>query len=100
MDEPGPPRADAPIIYVDRSLAMTAGKAAAQVGHGSMMTTASSPFWAGEDTGYASNRAMVFQQLPTAGIPRQFTTWEDLEAYTDDMIRTGVIEGFDEDLPF
>ena len=23
-------------------------------------------------------------------------TWEDLEAYTDDMIRTGVIEGFDE----
>ena len=58
--------------------------------------SASSPFWAGEDTGYASNRAMVFQQLPTAGIPRQFATWEDLEAYTDDMIRTGVIEGFDE----
>lgn len=58
--------------------------------------SASSPFWAGEDTGYASNRAMVFQQLPTAGIPRQFDTWEDLEAYTDDMIRTGVIEGFDE----
>lgn len=29
MDEPGPPLADAPIIYVDRSLAMTAGKAAA-----------------------------------------------------------------------
>ncbi len=50
--------------------------------------SASSPFWAGEDTGYASNRAMVFQQLPTAGIPRQFDTWEDLEAYTDDMIRT------------
>ena len=58
--------------------------------------SASSPFWAGEDTGYASNRAMVFQQLPTAGIPRQFDTWEDLEAYTDDMISTGVIEGFDE----
>ena len=58
--------------------------------------SASSPFWAGEDTGYASNRAMVFQQLPTAGIPRQFDTWEDLESYTDDMIRTGVIEGFDE----
>lgn len=40
MDEPGPPLADAPIIYVDRSLAMTAGKAAAQVGHGSMMLAA------------------------------------------------------------
>ena len=58
--------------------------------------SASSPFWAGQDTGYASNRALVFQQLPTAGIPRQFETWEDLEAYTDDMISTGVIEGFDE----
>ena len=40
MDDPGPPLADAPIIYVDRSLAMTAGKAAAQVGHGSMMLAA------------------------------------------------------------
>ncbi|MBK4143447.1 peptidyl-tRNA hydrolase [Corynebacterium macginleyi] len=40
MDEPGPPLADAPIIYVDRSLVMTAGKAAAQVGHGSMMLAA------------------------------------------------------------
>lgn len=58
--------------------------------------SASSPFWAREDTGYASNRAMVFQQLPTAGIPRQFTRWEELESYTDDMIRTGIIDGFDE----
>lgn len=58
--------------------------------------SASSPYWTGLDTGYASNRAMVFQQLPTAGIPRQFEHWEDLESYTDDMISTGVIAGFDE----
>ena len=58
--------------------------------------SASSPFWAREDTGYASNRAMFFQQLPTAGIPRQFGHWEELEGYTEDMIRTGVIKGFDE----
>ena len=57
---------------------------------------ASSPYWAGVDTGYASNRAMVFQQLPAAGIPRHFDTWEALESYTEDMIRTGVIKGFDE----
>ena len=31
--------------------------------------SASSPFWARERTGYASNRALVFQQLPTAGLP-------------------------------
>ena len=28
--------------------------------------SASSPIWAGTDTGYASNRALMFQQLPTA----------------------------------
>ena len=31
--------------------------------------SASSPFWGGRDTGYASNRALLFQQLPTAGLP-------------------------------
>jgi carboxylate-amine ligase len=36
--------------------------------------SASSPFWAGERTGYASNRALVFQQLPTAGLPGCSTT--------------------------
>ena len=34
--------------------------------------SASSPIWAGIDTGYASNRALMFQQLPTAGLPFQF----------------------------
>jgi len=57
---------------------------------------ASSPFWGGEDTGYASNRAMMFQQLPTAGVPYQFDRWEDLESYVDDMTRTGVIDTFSE----
>jgi len=42
--------------------------------------SASSPFWAGADTGYADNRAMMFQQLPTAGAP----------------VHTGVIEDFTE----
>ena len=53
--------------------------------------SASSPFWAGERTGYASNRALVFQQLPTAGLPWPLTTWSDYEGYLDDMVRTGVM---------
>ena len=57
---------------------------------------ASSPFWGGENTGYASNRAMMFQQLPTAGVPYQFDRWEDLESYVADMTRTGVIDTFSE----
>ncbi len=52
---------------------------------------ASSPFWAGERTGYASNRALVFQQLPTAGLPWALENWEQFEVYLDDMIRTGVM---------
>lgn len=52
---------------------------------------ASSPFWAGERTGYASNRALVFQQLPTAGLPWPLQDWAQYESYLDDMVRTGVM---------
>ncbi|WP_295011257.1 glutamate--cysteine ligase [uncultured Microbacterium sp.] len=52
---------------------------------------ASSPFWAGERTGYASNRALVFQQLPTAGLPWALPDWAAFESYLDDMQRTGVM---------
>jgi carboxylate-amine ligase len=52
---------------------------------------ASSPYWAGERTGYASNRALVFQQLPTAGLPWPLHDWAQYESYLDDMVRTGVM---------
>lgn len=58
--------------------------------------SASSPYWAGQDTGYASNRALMFQQLPTAGLGWQFEEWSQLEQYVDDMVHTGVIEQFNE----
>ncbi len=54
--------------------------------------SASSPIWAGLDTGYASNRALMFQQLPTAGLPFQFETWAEFERYAGDLMTTGVIE--------
>jgi glutamate---cysteine ligase / carboxylate-amine ligase len=54
--------------------------------------SASSPIWAGVDTGYASNRALMFQQLPTAGLPFQFSTWEEFESFVDDQLTTGVID--------
>ena len=58
--------------------------------------SASSPFWGGRDTGYASNRALLFQQLPTAGLPFQFEEWAQLEQYVGDLLHTGVIDQFDE----
>ncbi|MFJ7287549.1 glutamate--cysteine ligase [Curtobacterium sp. NPDC098951] len=55
--------------------------------------TASSPFWAGTDTGYASNRALMFQQLPTGGLPPALGAWANFEEVVDDLTRTGVIDG-------
>ena len=58
--------------------------------------SASSPFWAGVETGYASNRALMFQQLPTAGLPYPLADWAAYERYVDDLVRTGVIEDHSE----
>ncbi|MHA7141339.1 glutamate--cysteine ligase [Arthrobacter sp. CAL618] len=58
--------------------------------------SASSPFWGGDDTGYASQRALMFQQLPTAGLPFQFPSWAEYESYVQDMFTTGVIDSVNE----
>ena len=58
--------------------------------------SASSPIWGGVDTGYASNRALMFQQLPTAGLPFQFQTWDEFEAFAHDQLTTGVIDDLSE----
>ena len=54
--------------------------------------SANSPFWDSHDTGYASQRAMIFQQIPTAGLPYTFEQWSDYEGYIADLLRTGVID--------
>lgn len=53
--------------------------------------TASSPGWDGIDTGYASNRTMLYQQLPTAGLPPQLSSWQEWLDYMYDQNRSGVI---------
>lgn len=58
--------------------------------------SASSPYWAGAATGYASNRALMFQQLPTAGLPWPLETWADYEGYVEDLVRTRAIDDFSE----
>ncbi len=58
--------------------------------------SASSPFYDAQNTGYVSNRALLFQQLPTAGLPFQFDTWAEYESYVDDMYTTGVIDVINE----
>ncbi len=58
--------------------------------------SASSPFWDGEDTGYASNRSMMFQQLPTAGLPFHFQEWREFEGFVSDQKKTGIIDHMNE----
>ena len=58
--------------------------------------SASSPYYDGHDTQYASNRALLFQQLPTAGLPFQVDTWAQYQSYVNDLTVTGVIDDVSE----
>ncbi|MBT1017753.1 YbdK family carboxylate-amine ligase [Canibacter sp. lx-72] len=58
--------------------------------------SASSPFWNLENTGYVSNRTMIFQQLPSAGIPPEMHTWEEFEQTITDLRRAKVLEEINE----
>ena len=53
--------------------------------------SASSPFWLGADTGYASWRTMLWQRWPTAGPVGCFPSATDYDAAVRDLVRTGVI---------
>lgn len=54
--------------------------------------SASSPFWQGRDTGLASYRISVFDNLPRTGLPPQFNSWQDFERSTQILVDTGAIE--------
>lgn len=59
--------------------------------------SASSPYWEGIDTGYASHRTMLYQQLPSNGLPFHFQTWEEYVVYLQSQVATGAIEDVSED---
>ncbi|MGO1181896.1 MAG: glutamate--cysteine ligase [Micrococcaceae bacterium] len=58
--------------------------------------SASSPYWEGVDTGYQSQRTLMFQQLPTSGLPFQFEQWSGFEQCVADLTHTGVIDDVSE----
>ncbi len=53
--------------------------------------SASSPFWESEDSGYASQRTMIFQQLPTNGLPYPMDSWDEFEHYATELEDAGMI---------
>ena len=53
--------------------------------------SASSPYWRGSDSGYASYRCMVWQRWPTAGPPGPMRTAADYDAMVADLVASGTI---------
>jgi carboxylate-amine ligase len=53
--------------------------------------SANSPFWEGQDTGFASYRTEVWTRWPTSGPPGHFSNIGQYEALVDQLVKTGVI---------
>ncbi|MBO9703996.1 MAG: glutamate--cysteine ligase [Arthrobacter sp.] len=53
--------------------------------------SANSPFWNGEDTGFASYRTQIWSRWPSAGPPELFGTAAGYDATIARLIRTGVL---------
>src|SRR3954466_9207499 len=53
--------------------------------------SASSPFWNGSDTGYASIRTIIWQRWPTAGSPGPLASAAEYDQLVSDLIGSGVI---------
>jgi glutamate---cysteine ligase / carboxylate-amine ligase len=51
--------------------------------------SANSPFWLGEDTGYASYRTQLWGRLPTAGPPGNFSSLAEHDALVRTLVATG-----------
>jgi carboxylate-amine ligase len=58
--------------------------------------SANSPFWNGRRTGLHSNRSMVMQDLPTAGLPHQMRNWSEYVWLINHLIATGFINSIRE----
>ncbi|MBP1987478.1 glutamate--cysteine ligase [Halolamina salifodinae] len=54
--------------------------------------SANSPFWNGFDTGLASARAKIFENLPNTGMPTRFADYEAFERYERRMVEQGSVE--------
>lgn len=54
--------------------------------------SASSPFWQGRDTGRASYRLTVFDNLPRTGLPSESASFGEFQRSVDLLVDLGMIE--------
>jgi carboxylate-amine ligase len=59
-----------------------------------LAVSANSPWFAGELTGMASNRAPVLGELPRAAAPPPFGSYAEWEAWVERLVRIGVMEDY------
>ena len=57
----------------------------------------SSPYWDSVDTGYGSHRTMLYQQLPSNGLPFHFENWQEYSDYLHALVKTDAILEVSED---
>ncbi|HET7128307.1 MAG TPA: YbdK family carboxylate-amine ligase [Gaiellaceae bacterium] len=56
--------------------------------------SANSPWFAGELTGMASNRAPILAELPRGGTPAAFASYGEWEAWVERLVAIGVMEDY------
>jgi carboxylate-amine ligase len=75
----------------DRDLAIAVGRRVAPWLPALLALSASSPFWLGTDTGYASYRTLIWRRWPTAGALPGFGSAAEYDQAIADLVRSGVI---------
>ncbi len=79
------------VDVADRDLAVAVAHRVAPWLPALLALSASSPYWLGTDTGYASYRTLLWRRWPTAGALHEFGSAADYDRTVADLIRSGVI---------
>jgi carboxylate-amine ligase len=74
----------------DRDLAVAAAHRVAPWLPALLALSASSPFWLGTDTGYASYRTVIWRRWPATGAAAGFASAADYDQAVADLVRSGV----------
>jgi len=75
----------------DRDLAVAVAHRVAPWLPALLALSASSPFWLGNDTGYASYRALIWRRWPTAGALHGFASAAEYDRTVAELVRSGII---------
>jgi len=79
------------VDVMDRDLAVAVAHRVAPWLPPLLALSASSPFWLGTDTGYASYRTLIWRRWPTTGSPARFASAAEYDQTVADLVQSGVI---------